>query len=136
MTRVAADASVRGQAAAWGAVVRREDGTEWRLRGRLQAGDPCDAELQALHRALRATRRDEQVEVVVDSLWVVRWLEGAAVPPRRLASAVRVVRGMLRRRQAVLRWTPAHRPEEDPLHRLADALARAVYGTTTNGGAP
>jgi ribonuclease HI len=133
MTRVASDASVRGQAAAWGAVVRREDGSELRLRGTLRVGDPCDAELQALHRALRATRRDEQVEVVLDSLWVLRWLEGESAPPRRLEPLVRAVQGMLGRRRAVVRWTPAHRAGEDAAHREADRLARRALRAAEGG---
>ncbi len=51
MTIIAADASVCWDDASWGAVVRLP-GRELRLRGRLDTGNSCEAELLAVHRAL------------------------------------------------------------------------------------
>jgi ribonuclease HI len=103
---VATDASVRqGRGiAAWGAVLVATNGEILRLRGRLEVTDPCHAELLAVHRALRATRRDEAVELVVDNNRVVAWLTGTPPPPR-CARLVRTVRRMLAARRAEVRWT-------------------------------
>jgi ribonuclease HI len=136
VTQVACDASVRGQAAAWAAVIRREDGTEVRLRGPLPpACDSCGAELEAVWRALRATRRGERVEVVVDSRRVLGWLLDREIPPLRWWNRVDEVRRLLRRRQATVRWTPAHRAGEDAAHREADRLARRALRAVMPGAA-
>jgi ribonuclease HI len=120
---IATDASVAPSGSAWAAVLQWEDGSSLTLRGRLRGvRDINVAELQAIYRALSATRRNDAITVLADSETVIGWIQGRP-PAEACAGMVGAVRKIVQRRAITLRHTKSRGPDEHPFHQKADLLA-------------